>query len=296
VVDRLTGAIVVDSERPQLGMHPLGHTDSRYFPLVGLEASNGLLTHDGLRMAYLRMPRGAANANNWVVVASSRARESDLIGLNRATLALLGLLLALVALPIAYRWGRLNKDLTEREHDLDQSQRRYRVLFEEAEAGRRLLAEQNDRLRHLDRMKDDFVASVSHELRTPLTSINGYVELLVEGDAGQVNEEQASFLGVIRRNGERLLRVVGDLCSPRSSTRARWSSSARPATSPVCSFRQARRHGRLPTSGRSSWSWRPRRCRRSRAMRDGSARCSTTSSRMRSSSRRRAAASRFASS
>jgi len=211
VVDRLTGAIVVDSERPQLGMHPLGHTDSRYFPLVGLEASNGLLTHDGLRMAYLRMPRGAANANNWVVVASSRARESDLIGLNRATLALLGLLLALVALPIAYRWGRLNKDLTEREHDLDQSQRRYRVLFEEAEAGRRLLAEQNDRLRHLDRMKDDFVASVSHELRTPLTSINGYVELLLEGDAGQVNEERASFLGVIRRNGERLLRVVGDL-------------------------------------------------------------------------------------
>jgi signal transduction histidine kinase len=60
-------------------------------------------------------------------------------------------------------------------------------------------------------MKDDFVASVSHELRTPLTSINGYVELLIEGEGGPVSDEQASFLGVIRRNGERLLRVVGDL-------------------------------------------------------------------------------------
>ena len=211
VVDRLTGAIVVDSERPQLRLRALGHTDRRYFPVARAKASEGVVTHGGLRMSYLRIPRGGANANDWVVVASSPAPHSALLGLNRVTLALLGLLLVLIALPIAYRWGRLNKDLTEREHDLDQSERRYRVLFEEAEAGRRLLAEQNDRLRHLDRMKDDFVASVSHELRTPLTSINGYVELLIEGEAGDVNEEQAGFLGVIRRNGERLLRVVGDL-------------------------------------------------------------------------------------
>jgi signal transduction histidine kinase len=162
-------------------------------------------------MAYLRVPHSGTNANDWVVVASSPALDSDLLGINRATLILLALLLVLVALPIAYRWGRLTKDLTEREHDLDQSERRYRVLFEEAEAGRRLLAEQNDRLRNLDRLKDDFVASVSHELRTPLTSINGYVELLMEGEAGTLNEEQVSFMGVIRRNGERLLRVVGDL-------------------------------------------------------------------------------------
>ncbi len=73
------------------------------------------------------------------------------------------------------------------------------------------LEEQNERLRQLDRMKDEFVALVSHELRTPLTSILGYLELVLEGDAGAVTEDQEHFLSIIERNAQRLLRLVGDL-------------------------------------------------------------------------------------
>jgi signal transduction histidine kinase len=69
----------------------------------------------------------------------------------------------------------------------------------------------NRRLRRLDRMKDDFVASVSHELRTPLTSIRGYLDLVLDGEAGELNEEQERFLRVVERNADRILRVVGDL-------------------------------------------------------------------------------------
>ena len=39
---------------------------------------------------------------------------------------------------------------------------------------------QNERLRELDRLQDEFIALVSHELRTPLTSIRGYTELLLD--------------------------------------------------------------------------------------------------------------------
>jgi signal transduction histidine kinase len=71
--------------------------------------------------------------------------------------------------------------------------------------------QQVERLRELDRLKDDFVASVSHELRTPLTSIRGYLELLHDGEGGPLTGDQKEFLTVIDRNADRLLRLVGDL-------------------------------------------------------------------------------------
>ena len=71
--------------------------------------------------------------------------------------------------------------------------------------------EQNEELRELDRLKDEFVALVSHELRTPLTSIRGYLELVLDDDSGQLTDEQRQFLNVVERNSDRLQRLVGDL-------------------------------------------------------------------------------------
>jgi PAS domain S-box-containing protein len=86
----------------------------------------------------------------------------------------------------------------------------------QAEADREALLSQaqlqNERLRELDRMKDEFVALVSHELRTPLTSIRGYLELLLDETEAVVFEPlHLGWLGVIDRNSERLLALVEDL-------------------------------------------------------------------------------------
>jgi signal transduction histidine kinase len=75
----------------------------------------------------------------------------------------------------------------------------------------REIAARNKQLRRLDRMKDDFVAAVSHELRTPLTSIRGYLDLMLDGEAGILTDEQHHFLTIVGRNADRLLRVAGDL-------------------------------------------------------------------------------------
>jgi PAS domain S-box-containing protein len=87
---------------------------------------------------------------------------------------------------------------------------RKRVEQERADFTRELEA-RNERLLELDRLKDEFVALVSHELRTPLTSIRGYLELVLDGEAGPVTEDQRQFLGVVERNANRLLDLVGDL-------------------------------------------------------------------------------------
>jgi signal transduction histidine kinase len=60
-------------------------------------------------------------------------------------------------------------------------------------------------------MKTDFVSIVSHELRTPMTSIRGYLDLLLMGAPGPLNEQQVRFMQVARDNTERLQELVNDL-------------------------------------------------------------------------------------
>jgi signal transduction histidine kinase len=65
-----------------------------------------------------------------------------------------------------------------------------------------------DRLKELDRLKSNFLATVSHELRTPLTSIIGYSEMLAEGLAGEMKPEQLEFVKTIYDKGGQLLSLI----------------------------------------------------------------------------------------
>lgn len=69
-----------------------------------------------------------------------------------------------------------------------------------------------ERLRAVDGVKDQFVATVSHELRTPMSSILGYTEMLQDALADHP-EAQAllDFLERIDRNGNRMLVLIQDL-------------------------------------------------------------------------------------
>jgi len=66
------------------------------------------------------------------------------------------------------------------------------------------------RLKHLEKMRVDFVANVSHEIKTPLTNIIGFVETLEEGGIDD-RETGRRFLRTIRDNALRLNRLVNDL-------------------------------------------------------------------------------------
>lgn len=68
-----------------------------------------------------------------------------------------------------------------------------------------------ERMRDADRVKASFLATVSHELRTPLTSVLGYSEMLLDGLAGPLNEEQRDYLSTVMAKGEQLLALISKL-------------------------------------------------------------------------------------
>ncbi|HJV27413.1 MAG TPA: ATP-binding protein [Aromatoleum sp.] len=68
----------------------------------------------------------------------------------------------------------------------------------------------NERLKELDRLKDDFMSSVTHELRTPLTSIRAFSEMLFDDPRTDL-ADRTRFLGIIVSETERLTRLVNQV-------------------------------------------------------------------------------------
>jgi signal transduction histidine kinase len=73
------------------------------------------------------------------------------------------------------------------------------------------LKQSNDKLKALDEAKDEFVSMASHQLRTPLTSIKGYISMVLEGDAGDVNDSQKQMLGQALFSSQRMVYLISDL-------------------------------------------------------------------------------------
>jgi len=63
----------------------------------------------------------------------------------------------------------------------------------------------------MERLRSQLISSVSHELRTPLAAIRAYNELLLDGDAGPINDEQRLFLSRVEATSIQLNRILEDL-------------------------------------------------------------------------------------
>lgn len=83
--------------------------------------------------------------------------------------------------------------------------------FAELSAKNERLAKAVERMQEADRLKSTFLATMSHELRTPLTSVIGYAEMLIEGLAGAVNDEQREYLRTILSKADQLLQLISSL-------------------------------------------------------------------------------------
>jgi signal transduction histidine kinase len=71
--------------------------------------------------------------------------------------------------------------------------------------------ELEDKVQERTKELRSFVAAIYHELSTPLTAMRGYTAFILDGRAGALSDKQVSCLTIVRRNIERLMRLVADL-------------------------------------------------------------------------------------
>lgn len=73
------------------------------------------------------------------------------------------------------------------------------------------LRDNNIQLERANRLKSEFLASVSHELRTPMNAIIGYTKLMLDGLAGELNEQQHADLTRVAQAADNLLGLINGI-------------------------------------------------------------------------------------
>ncbi len=107
--------------------------------------------------------------------------------------------------------ARLAATRTEIERSRQLLEAKVAERTEELRQTNRALKMQNEQVLEANRLKGTFLANVSHELRTPLNAILALSELLTDGSAGELSEEQRSHCEMIFRSGTGLLRLINDI-------------------------------------------------------------------------------------
>lgn len=64
---------------------------------------------------------------------------------------------------------------------------------------------------NIEKTKQDFIAIASHNLRTPVAAIYGYIEILLRGDIGSINEKQRTYIQRLKENNRRLDQLTEQL-------------------------------------------------------------------------------------
>lgn len=85
------------------------------------------------------------------------------------------------------------------------------TLKEEVNDATQNLKKANDKLKELDKLKDEFISITSHELRTPMTAIKSYLWMVMAGKGGKTTAKQRYYLERSFTATERLIKLVNDM-------------------------------------------------------------------------------------
>lgn len=81
----------------------------------------------------------------------------------------------------------------------------------ELEAMTQRLIVANEQLKHLDRLKADFITTVTHELRTPVTSIKAISKIILDFRGELPDEKMEEYLHIVVSESERISRLINQV-------------------------------------------------------------------------------------
>jgi DNA-binding NtrC family response regulator len=83
---------------------------------------------------------------------------------------------------------------------------------------KRLVAEREDVRQLMEKEKSGLVAHLSHEVRNALACIHQFGNILIDGLAGKLSEEQCEYLGIMLENASQIRKVLDSLLEPQASS------------------------------------------------------------------------------
>jgi len=84
-------------------------------------------------------------------------------------------------------------------------------LLENINSANTQLQSANEKLKVLDKLKDEFVSVASHELRTPMTAIKSYAWLALNGKGGALEPKAKEYVNRVYLSTERLIHLVNEM-------------------------------------------------------------------------------------
>ena len=106
---------------------------------------------------------------------------------------------------------QMDQELKEKSELLETKNEELQAQSRELKVQEQELVEKTRELEVASKAKSEFLAHMSHELRTPLNVIIGFSELMLDGAAGDLNEEHKQCLNDILGSGQHLLSLINDI-------------------------------------------------------------------------------------
>ena len=85
------------------------------------------------------------------------------------------------------------------------------LLYQDLKETSEQLKIANERLKQLDKLKDEFVSIASHELRTPITAIRSYAWMALHKSDVSLSQKVEKYLVRVFMSSERLINLVNDM-------------------------------------------------------------------------------------